>query len=466
MHTDEAVNAYILGSMLKGESYRYDPQDKHGPVLHYATYPLVRALGPRSHSQLEAWQLRLIPALFGASLLLLLPLLGDGLPKFSYAAAALWLSLGAPLVYYGRYWIHETIFVFLTLLLIAGVWRFLQSRGLAWALLAGLSAGLMAATKETVSLSAAVGLIAVLLTSQAVGKRSLRTLFTERQFLLGFFLSLSTALLCAALFYSSFGAHPEGLVDVVRGAVRFVGRAGGEGHEKPWFTYLSWSLAPNLRSLPWFGWTLTPFLAVGAWSAWQERRERGLPLFLLLFGLGNLAVYSLIPYKTPWLQLNFLVPLVLVAAVGVRVVLELLPRSLVRWPSLVLFALLTFALGRETQRLCFRFPADSYNPLAYSPSVPDVLRLQTSLEAYAATRPEALSLPIQVVGSDLWPLPWYLRHFAQVGFWEKAPDKLFAPVIICSALESEKVAKRLGEAWSYSYYGLRPEFIVVVFTKK
>ena len=32
MHTDEAVNAYIVGQLLAGENYTYDPQDRHGPV--------------------------------------------------------------------------------------------------------------------------------------------------------------------------------------------------------------------------------------------------------------------------------------------------------------------------------------------------------------------------------------------------------------------------------------------------
>jgi hypothetical protein len=32
MHTDEAVNAYIVGQLLAGGRFSYDPQDRHGPV--------------------------------------------------------------------------------------------------------------------------------------------------------------------------------------------------------------------------------------------------------------------------------------------------------------------------------------------------------------------------------------------------------------------------------------------------
>ena len=34
MHTDEAVNAYIVGQLLAGEAFTYDPQDRHGPADH------------------------------------------------------------------------------------------------------------------------------------------------------------------------------------------------------------------------------------------------------------------------------------------------------------------------------------------------------------------------------------------------------------------------------------------------
>ncbi len=33
MHTDEAVNAYIVGQLLGKEPFIYDPQDRHGPAL-------------------------------------------------------------------------------------------------------------------------------------------------------------------------------------------------------------------------------------------------------------------------------------------------------------------------------------------------------------------------------------------------------------------------------------------------
>jgi uncharacterized protein (TIGR03663 family) len=147
VHTDEAVNASILGDMLEGKPYRYDPVDRHGPTLYFATYPWVRACGARTLRDLEAWQLRAVPAVFGAALLAAVFLLRPGVPAAALLAAALWLGAGAPFVYYGRYWIHETLFVLLTFVAIGAAWRYLRTGRLAWTIAAGLAVGGLVATK-------------------------------------------------------------------------------------------------------------------------------------------------------------------------------------------------------------------------------------------------------------------------------------------------------------------------------
>ena len=52
MHTDEAVNAYIVGQLLAGEPFIYDPQDRHGPALAALALPMARMQGARSFSDL------------------------------------------------------------------------------------------------------------------------------------------------------------------------------------------------------------------------------------------------------------------------------------------------------------------------------------------------------------------------------------------------------------------------------
>jgi predicted membrane-bound mannosyltransferase len=49
MHTDEAINAFIVGQLLAGKAFIYDPQDRHGPVLAALALPLVRITGCKGH---------------------------------------------------------------------------------------------------------------------------------------------------------------------------------------------------------------------------------------------------------------------------------------------------------------------------------------------------------------------------------------------------------------------------------
>jgi predicted membrane-bound mannosyltransferase len=63
MHTDEAVNAYIVGELLAGKTFTYDPQDRHGPALAALALPLVRLQGAKAFSDLTESQLRLTSVL-------------------------------------------------------------------------------------------------------------------------------------------------------------------------------------------------------------------------------------------------------------------------------------------------------------------------------------------------------------------------------------------------------------------
>src|SRR5580704_6110191 len=71
MHTDEAVNAYIVGQLLAKEPFIYDSQDRHGPLLVALTLPIVRMQGSKSFSDLTESELRVVPVVAGTITILL-----------------------------------------------------------------------------------------------------------------------------------------------------------------------------------------------------------------------------------------------------------------------------------------------------------------------------------------------------------------------------------------------------------
>jgi hypothetical protein len=67
------------------------------------------------------------------------------------------------------------------------------------------------------------------------------------------------------------------------------------------------------------------------------------------------------------------------------------------------------------------------------------------LKALARVHPDGAALPVQVVSREnLWPLPFYLRGFARVGWWNGVSDEApVAPVILATPDMEPAVGRRL-----------------------
>ncbi|PTX99760.1 hypothetical protein DB346_18250 [Verrucomicrobia bacterium LW23] len=479
VHTDEAVHAVILGAMLEGGIYRYNPWDCHGPTLYFLAAPILTACGASSLAEMQAWQLRLLPALAGTANVLIAGMFAPYLGRVAAIGAALFLALAAPVVYYDRYFIHETLFLTFTLLFFAACLRLYDS-GASFVnvvLIAGY-ASLLICTKETAVITfAAVGLAAF---AALGGRDELVRLYKSlycREVWWHLLIMGGAALVVFSfvfvLLYTSFGYHWGGLADTPGAVPRFVQRAGGEGHEKPSFTYAVWLLAPGRFSAGWAGWSLL-VLGVGAvLMEWERPAVR----FLAGVVLATLVIYSAIPYKTPWLVLTFVGPACLVAGAGAVALFaaarKRLHNRVLCIAAMVLGGGLIWQLGGETRRLCFDDPADDRNPLAYSPTVADVARVEPwllervrSFDARAATT-EGYGAVLYVIGADYWPLPWYLRRFKYVGYWTHVPEgKAIPQAVICSSDALEVVQTWLGPGWQVFPVGLRPGVLVYVLTRE
>src|SRR5687768_3225875 len=66
LHNDEAVNAVKVAELWRDHRYRYDPDEYHGPTLHYATLPFLSLSSSKGPDDLKDQTLRLAPVLFGA----------------------------------------------------------------------------------------------------------------------------------------------------------------------------------------------------------------------------------------------------------------------------------------------------------------------------------------------------------------------------------------------------------------
>jgi uncharacterized protein (TIGR03663 family) len=490
MHHDEANQAAKFGDLLERGEYRFDPNDHHGPSLYYLTLPVARVAGERTLAGLDETTLRLVPALFGAGLLLIFLLFAGGLSREARLAAAALAAVSPAMTFYSRFYIQETLLVFFLAALIAAGWRYVRTRSAWWALAAGVSAGMMYATKETsvillAGLAAALGLVlfmdrlgkrrdGILKEGDAWVWREARTR-PARAFHVALF--LIAAAVTAVLFYTSFFQNPVGLLDSVRAIAASFNRAGHPGfHAHPWYYYFQTLAYSKTAGGPvWSEAFILILAAAGGIAAFgPDAGKDASPRFVrfvLFFTMITAAFYSLIPYKTPWNVLPFYFGLVVLAGNGVRLLLRISRFRLVKILILAVLVPGFVNLAVQAYRADFTAHSDPANPYVYAPTSPDLLKLVAAVEKIAAASPEKKDLLIKVIAppDETWPLPWYLRTYGRVGYWtsaEAAGEFGDAAVVISSAGNIEEVATALGDGYQSSFYGLRPEVVLALFVRR
>ena len=473
MHNDEAVNGIKFGQLWEHGGYKYDHNEHHGPSLPYATLALSRLTGaPPDIDQFTDSRLRFTTVLFGIGLILLLPLVADGLGRNATLWAGLLTATSPAVVFYSRYYIHEILLVLFTFLALAAGWRYWHSRRIGWVLLAGAGVGLMHATKETFLITLAAAALALglnqlwnrWLDATALPVKAPR--FKPSHLVAALAVWLGVVL----VLFSSFFTNAAGPLDSVRTYLPWMRRAGGASpHIHPWHFYLHRLLWFHVAKGPVWSEALIVGLAlVGAWAAFARKgladASASFVRFLALYTFALMAAYSLISYKTPWCLLSFWHGMILLAGVGAAALLRGVRQRFLR---LALGLLLLGGVGHlawEARRANVDYATDPRNPYVYAQTSPDLLNLVSRVETLANIHPQGSQMLIKVMApdSDYGPLPWYLRNLKQVGWWDSVPPDPYAPVMIVSAklqasLDEKKTLVMVG------YFQLRPQVFLELY---
>jgi uncharacterized protein (TIGR03663 family) len=471
VHHDESNQAVKFGDLLERGEYRYDPHEHHGPTLYYLSLPFALICSGKSFADLDVMTLRLVPAFFGVGVVLLLLLLKDGFSRTATLFSGLFAAVSPLMVFYSRFYIQETLLVFFLVGVMAASWRYHLSRSWGWAAATGVFIGLMYATKETcvIAFGALLGglLLARIFTKEPMGgKTSLGHAFVL----------LGSAFAVAFLLFSSFFQNPRGIVDSVVSFQNYLGKAGEAGfHAYPWFYYLKMLIFSRYGNGPaWSEAFILVLAVVGGVAAFHPRwLKDSSPLFMrfvLFYTLLATAAYSAIPYKTPWNMLPFFIGIILLAGNGAAFLLDS-GKNLASW-ILILSILCAgiFHLGYQAYAANFRYNADPRNPYVYAQTSTDFLNLVQRVDDIARYHPDGKAMLIKVIthADEAWPLPWYLRHFTRVGYWQKV-DEAGAledvPVVISSIDMAEKIQGTLQETHVGEYFGLRAGVLLSVYIR-
>jgi len=470
LHADEAVQGIKFEEFLDSGTFDYDPKEYHGPLPHYLGKATLAATGRPDRdfagrrAPLSDEDLRLAPAICGILVVALL----------AWLAAICWGTAGVlpvvvlaavspSLVYYSRYWIAEMPFVLATCLFLIGTVRFFDVIGakgdrkdgnpIPWAILAGVGAGLMHTAKETCVLSFTAAAIAAVV-CWGISKKHHR----------GLLIGLVSGTLCSVALFSDFFRSWGDVGESIGTYFSYLKRAGGAGHEHPWWFYL--------QRYGWFRggyrWTeiaIFGFGMIGFIMSWV--RGNRTVRFLGLYALILLGIYMVIPYKTPWSVLPAIIAWFPLAGWMTSQNRNTSERAV--W--LIVLIGFSIHLGIQARRATHKMPTDPRNPYAYVHTAPALFELLETLPELETARRRINgvasskdSIPDIVVVDPLgaWPLPWYLRGL-DVDYLNTLPQAPKTPLTLVAGHVFPDPLPTQWQTMHSTIYNLRSDAPFVLF---
>ena len=489
LHHDEGVNGNFLVALVReGPShYQYNPENYHGPTLYFfsAVIPwIVRFFGGKVAGDtfgLTTFNVRLVTAAFGIATIWLALTLRKRIGTIGALCAAGLIAISPGAVYLSRYFIHEALFVFFTLAIVVAALKYYETgRGL-YLILASISAALMFATKETWLMNGPVLLIAWISTAIYFWVREslererpdqvpLADRWRETIDRLGGFIPLLTMALTAfavfivvaVLFYSSFFTnYPKGVSDALK--TLNLWRQRTHEHEHPWWQYVYW--------LVWEEGALMLLGGFGALIALWRANNR-MALFLAQWSFGLLAAYSLVGYKTPWISLNFIVPLALISGYTLEVIYQKLREFQEPALFLPLPILIVGLCGYQLYQLNFVHYDDDQLPYVYAHTKRGMLAMLDQIDRIGQKNGTGEDTGVAIVSPDYWPLPWYFRNYKRVGYYSQIVPTTEA-IIIGSEAQEEQLKATYGDRYDMlksntedGAYPLRPGVDLVLYVRR
>jgi uncharacterized protein (TIGR03663 family) len=333
--------------------------------------------------------------------------------------AGVLLCLTPAFLYFSRFARDDIYMAFLTLALVVAIFRFLE-RPNRW--LPSVILGLLAlsfATKEATFITVFVFgtfFVGAIVHGAVVARR--RGLPIARTRLIAAVRSAggeawvwagATFLLVFTLVFTTLFTNPEGLAEGLVGGIRYwLSQHSVRRGDQPLYYYLV--------TLPAYQWPVVLLGVVGIVAC--LRRRRLFDLFLVWWFLLSFVVYSWAGERMPWLGLHPLLPLILLAGVGLA--------SVWGWRSRVLRAVALAVLSVGAVYMAYAAIGLSYLRQASpkellvfvqtSDDVPGVVDQLGALdERVSEATGERLRIQADGWGGTDWPWAWYLRDLA-VGY--------------------------------------------------
>jgi uncharacterized protein (TIGR03663 family) len=260
------------------------------------------------------------------------------------------------------------------------------------------------------------------------------------------------------LFFSSFFTYKDGVGKAFE-AYAIWSKTGSKDHTMHgWVGYLKWMMKVEspLLILSMLGSVMT--------MLWARAR---FAMFAALWAGGLFAAYSIIPYKTPWLALSFLLPMCIVAGYALGQLIESKNVGL-KVAAVVLAISGTSVLTYQTYSLNFVRYDDEEMVYVYAHTKRGLHDLIEQIEYYAEKSGKGKDVTIEIVSPDYWPMTWYLVDYSHANFHGRLVDANTAEMIVAKKDDQDAdVIRKYSTHYKYvGVYPLRPGVNLVLLVKK
>jgi uncharacterized protein (TIGR03663 family) len=445
LHHDESIHAHQSYTLMKDGNWRYDPA-YHGPFLYYANALVYRLLGVTNTTA------RLLPAIFG------LLLIGAAIPLSRWIGQraaigyALLVLISPHFTYFSRFIREDLYSLVFTLGTVLAFQMFLETDRAKWLTLAAVSFALAGITKENAYMT---GVLFLAYGAWALAERVARAKGRKRALAEAIFstvgwirkriLPLATAALVFlgiwALAYSAFGKYPKDWLAIPKAVKYWMGQ-----HSIARIPGPPWYYVPQLLYYE----TSIVFAACFAFRR-PEKRNSSFLRFVLFWAIGSLLLYAWAREKVPWLTVHALLPLTILAAVGLA---GLWRDRREKRPRLALAACFVLAAVNASGMLLASFRYGAHDVareprhaeiLAYVQTTKDLVRALEPLEL-AKQKVAAGQAVITVSGEASWPLTWYLRDVPTK--WVSRVEDATTPIIVSDWNPEGGLEKQLADTYS------------------
>ncbi|HEV8611473.1 MAG TPA: flippase activity-associated protein Agl23 [Thermoanaerobaculia bacterium] len=453
-HHDESIHAHQSYTLMKDGNWRYDPA-YHGPFLYYANALVYRLFGVNNTTA------RLLPAIFGLLLIAAAIPMSRWIGRPAAIAYALLVFISPHFTYFSRFIREDVYSLVFTLGTVLAFQMFLETDRAKWLTLAAMSFALAGITKENAYMTGVLFLVYApfaLLMRAAQAKRFwpaiAEGLSATSRWVRARILPLLTAALVFlaiwALGYTAFGKYPKDWLAIPKAVRYWMGQHSIARIPGPWYYYF-----PQLLYYE----TAIVFAAFFAFRRRSPPRRgsdphsRNSPFlrFVAYWAAASLLLYAWAREKVPWLTVHALLPLTILAAVGLaglwRDRREKRPRL-----ALAVFFVLAAVNASGMLLATFRYGAHDVareprhaEILAYVQTTKDLIRALEPVELAKQKVPTGQAV-ITVAGEASWPLTWYLRDVPTK--WVSRVEDATTPIIVSDWNPEGGLEKQLADTYT------------------